>query len=750
MLELEHDTCMKRLSNKLKTEDLQECLKFIEERKEARHYKTMTRQKGKLEILCKKSYSGNNNCDRGGRSNMHSGRYMYSGNYNYMDNSRNSNDWSNQVLGPYDKQQDTQIKKWVINISNQPLTPEQEKLLAHGPNYAVVPRDLPVAQYVAAVEQACSKLEEGKVEEFRVQMKAAIQRNKKPRPNLTRGEWKALAELKKDQSRMILTADKGVALVVLNTEDYIKKAEDLLNQNTYRVLTSDPTMKFKNKMINLLKAIKSKGGITEELYRRLYPTGAGSPKFYGLPKIHKPGMPLRPIVSSIGAVTYQTSKEVARILRPLVGKSIHHVKNTQDFLGSIKGIHLGKDQCMMSYDVKALFTSVPTKKASNIIKQMLEEDQELSQRTALTIENIISLLEFCITSTYFSFQGKFYEQVEGAAMGSPLSPIVANIYMESFEVEALRSAPQPPVIWKRYVDDTFTILQSSQKEGFLEYINSIDQHIQFTAENQREDILVTPERDGSLITSVFRKPTHTDLYLQWDSHHPLTTKYGEIGTLQHRANTICSNTQLLDQEEKHLKNALKNCQYPTWAINKIKQKTNNPTRKQTNNRSSNITQRSCMVIPYYGGLSESIKNIGRKFGVQVHCKGGTTIKNLLMSPKDKDRILKQSGVIYSYHCDRVDCDEEYIGESSRTFGERFKEHLKPPSPIYDHSNISGHSVTINNFKIIGREDLNQIRTIKEALYIRVNDPSLNRNVGKYHLPHVWDEVLVDTSELKLK
>ena len=99
---------------------------------------------------------------------------------------------------------------------------------------------------------------------------------------------------------------------------------------------------------------------------------------------------------------------------------------------------------------------------------------------------------------------------------------------------------------------------------------------------------------------------------------------------------------------------------------------------------------------------------------------------------------------------RVDCDEEYIGESSRTFGERFKEHLTPPSPIYDHSNINGHKVTINNFKIVGREDLNQMRTIKEAIYIRVNDPSLNRNVGKYHLPHVWDEALVNISELKLK
>ena len=468
-------------------------------------------------------------------------------------------------------------------------------------------------------------------------------------------------------------------------------------------------------------------------------------------------MPLRPIASSIGAVTYQISKEVARILRPLVEKSIHHVKNTQDFLDSIKGIHLGEDQCMMSYDVKALFTSVPTSKACIIIKQRLEEDEELKHRTSLSIENITSLLEFCITSTYFSFQGKFYEQVEGAPMGSPLSPIVANLYMESFEVGALRSAPHPPYLWKRFVDDTFTIWQSSQRDGFLEYLNSIDQHIQFTAEKQREDgampfldILVTPGRDGSVSTSVFRKPTQTDLYLQWDSHHPLTSKYSVIGTLQHRANTICSNTQLLHKEEKHLKNALKNCQYPTWAINKIQQKINNQARKQTRIGRSSIIQRSHIVVPYYRGLSESIKNIGRKFGVQMHCKGGTTIKNLLMSPKDKDPIQKQSGVIYRYHCDRVDCDEEYIGESSRTFGERFKEHLKSPSPIYDHSYISGHSVTINNLKIVGREDLNQIRTIKEALYIRVNDPSLNRNVGKYHLPHVLDEVLVKTSELKLK
>ena len=98
----------------------------------------------------------------------------------------------------------------------------------------------------------------------------------------------------------------------------------------------------------------------------------------------------------------------------------------------------------------------------------------------------------------------------------------------------------------------------------------------------------------------------------------------------------------------------------------------------------------------------------------------------------------------------VDCDDEYIGESSRTFGERLKEHQKAPSPIYDHHNITGHDITIQNFSIVGREDQNLIRAIKEAIYIRVNNPSLNRNIGKYHLPHIWDEVLNNIPELKLK
>ena len=121
-----------------------------------------------------------------------------------------------------------------------------------------------------------------------------------------------------------------------------------------------------------------------------------------------------------------------------------------------------------------------------------------------------------------------------------------------------------------------------------------------------------------------------------------------------------------------------------------------------------------------------------------------------MAPKDKDHITKKSGIIYRFKCDRLECDEEYTGEIARTFGERYKEHLKAPSPIHDHSYTTGHTTTLNNFSIDGREEQNLSRLIKESMFIRVNNPSLNKNIGKYHLPHVWDEVLINNIELKLK
>ena len=106
-------------------------------------------------------------------------------------------------------------------------------------------------------------------------------------------------------------------------------------------------------------------------------------------------------------------------------------------------------------------------------------------------------------------------------------------------------------------------------------------------------------------------------------------------------------------------------------------------------------------------------------------------------------------MIYWFKCDSIDCEEEYIGESARTFGERYKEHLKAPSLIYEHQNNTGHITSVENFRIIGREDHNIARAVKEAMYIRVNNPTLNRNIGKYNLPNLWDGILHSIPELKI-
>ena len=335
-------------------------------------------------------------------------------------------------------------------------------------------------------------------------------------------------------------------MVVMDKEDYIKKSEDLLKQNTYRELVKDPTNKYKNKLINLLKTIKSEGGMNNNTYKRLYPTGAVSPKYCGFPKIHKAGVPLRPIISSRGSATYETAKELAKIIKPLIGRSPHHVQNNKDFLESIRNIKLQPDECIMSYDMSALFTSIPTDSAIKIIQKHLEDDKDLSNRTSMTVNHIICLLEFCLRNTHFSFQGRYYEQTEGAAMGSPICPLVANLFMEEIEVHAISTSTPPPTLWKRFVDDTFTIIKKN-RDSFLQHLNSIHPKIKFTCEEVREDgsmpfldILVTPEEDGSLKTSVFRKITHTDLYLQWDSHHTIPSKYSVAGTLYHRTSTVCS------------------------------------------------------------------------------------------------------------------------------------------------------------------------------------------------------------------
>ena len=163
------------------------------------------------------------------------------------------------------------------------------------------------------------------------------------------------------------------------------------------------------------------------------------------------------------------------------------------------------------------------------------------------------------------------------------------------EIRALATSPCTPKLWKRFVDDTFTVINKTHKEAFLEHLNSINSNIQFTFEEPCEDgsipfldMLITPDEEGRLKTTLYRKPTHTNQYLHWDSHHAIPSKYSMIGTLFHRAKTICSGPFQLQKEEEHLYSSLKKCKYPTWALNRVKMRGQVLAPKKKNNKKQEL------------------------------------------------------------------------------------------------------------------------------------------------------------------
>ena len=162
---------------------------------------------------------------------------------------------------------------------------------------------------------------------------------------------------------------------------------------------------------------------------------------------------------------------------------------------------------------------------------------------------------------------------------------------------------------------------------------------------------------------------------------------------------------------------------------------NKPNKKDSNCR-NNTKSKGYIVILDLQGLCASIMNICGRYGIQIYFKGNRTLKNILVSLKDKDQIHQKSGIIYWHMFQEPECNDEYIGESSRTFGERIKEHLRAHSHIYGHQTTTDYPATLDNFSLVGREVQGFNRTIKESICIWVNNPILNKNIGKYSLPDI--------------
>ena len=298
-----------------------------------------------------------------------------------------------------------------------------------------------------------------------------LQQAEPPKPNITKEERAALKSLKEDNTIMILPADKGRASVVLDTGTYHAKMSALIETGPYQPLNKDPTDRL---------TLKRNGRISEAVYNKIRPRHKQPPRIHGLPKTHKANIPLRPIVSCVNTFAYDLSAFLANILSPLTGNSDFTVTNSAHFASIISSEKIQDNEIMVSFDVESLFTNVPIEGAVQTARRKLDSDPDLADRTTLTSAEIADLLDFVLRSTYFQYNGSIYEQKEGAATGSPVSAVIANLYMEAFEKQATESAPYKPKIWKRYVDDTFTILDRGNVDSFLHHLNSQQPTIRFT------------------------------------------------------------------------------------------------------------------------------------------------------------------------------------------------------------------------------------------------------------------------------
>ena len=495
------------------------------------------------------------------------------------------------------------------------------------------------------------------------------------------------------------------------------------------------------------KKLHNNQELPKRIYQRIRPSGSCPPRIYGLPKIHKPQVLLRPIVLCIGAPSYQLSKHIASIISPLAGKTSSHVLNSKHFAGIMREERVAADEILVSFDVTSLFTNVPTDEAVDVIHRRLLEDEELEERTPLSPDRIAELLRLCLKSTYFSYDGEFYEQREGAAMGSPVSAIVANLYMEFFEELALDSAPSRPRLWKQYVDDTCCIMKKDAVDGLLHHLNGVRPTIKFTMELEKDgslpflDANLTRKEDGTLNISVFRKQTHTDRYLQFNSHHPVSAKRAAVRSLFDRARNITLQKEDL-QKEDHLTATFKQNGYPLPFIRSISSMQKPSTPPEDPDDEEPQEKPPLVVIPYVSGVSERIRKACEKFNLKVVFKSGPTLRSLLTRVKDPLPIEKLAGVVYQIPCQ---CGKVYVGETQRRLETRVKEHKDAcskghaeKSAIAEHAWDQQHTIDWEDTKVLDKATRPVQLLVKEALYIQRTPANnrLNRD-GGYELPGCW-------------
>ena len=593
------------------------------------------------------------------------------------------------------KKQQKPDDNWVRNISSRPLDKTETQVLSYGLKHSVTPKRIPTEAIVSSVEAVLSRqreLSESAKDNIRSRIASTIQSASLPDSNLTKDERQALKRLKTDENIVILPADKGRVTVVMDKTDYYDKMDALVNdKQTYQVLKRDPTPALQRKLNSKLLDLKKTDAIDIQRYNRLRCRVPQPPKLYGLPKLHKPNIPMRPIVSFCGSPTYQLSKYLTTVLKPLTDESRHKLQSTENFIDAIKTVQVPDDYKLVSFDVKSLFTSIPLQLALDCTETAINNS---TIELPLPTDDLMDLLNLCLTSTYFQYNGKHYKQLHGTAMGSPVSVVVAEIVMQNIEERALATYKRTLPLWLRYVDDTFTAVHKDEIDDFHEHLNGQNADIQFTKEIEENgkipflDCLVTRD-NNKLRTTIYRKPTHTDRLLDQSSYNPTSHKATTIRTLTRRAQLVCDSPDSLTDENKYLDNVFNKNNYNRDFIRHNTYRNSEP-----NATNTNATPVTTATIPYIKGTSETIARILQPYNIRVAHKPITTLRQLLTNVKDKDEPSDRRGAVYKIKC--CDCQATYIGETGRNLNVRLTEHKRATRNGDINNHIAEHHLKTNH------------------------------------------------------
>ena len=264
-----------------------------------------------------------------------------------------------------------------------------------------------------------------------------------------------------------------------------------------------------------------KKAFDKKTYQKLYPSSSRPGQFFGLAKVHKldsscrddDALPLRPVISNIGTSTYKISKYLSQILAPLA-KSEYTTESTKDFVHKLGKQSIGAGYSMVSFDVTSLFTNVPLDYTISLILDKIYNEKLISIK--LKRQDLKELLELCTKEMHFTFNGETFKQVDGVAMGSPLGPVLANIFMVELETSLIPTLQGKVSLWQRYVDDTFTFIQHNEIENVKGILNEFHTDKKFTHEIEVDnniaflDVSIAKKCNGTFVTEVFRKKMTRD------------------------------------------------------------------------------------------------------------------------------------------------------------------------------------------------------------------------------------------------